>query len=300
MNSMLRRRIVSVSSIVGVCFLLCGCVERSVVFKVKKDGSGLVHFRNHTQNVSMFGSSQKSDDSKVPVQSKIDRAIEMMGEGVTLVSANESKNRSGWDGYDLVFAVADINKLNLTSQVDQILAEKDSDAEAAATDASDAGKTNESDNKTASLKVSYRFAFEDGQLKIRLHGLAEEAEASTGPAEGAIDPFAADPKSEATISASNAAFEQIAAKMLEDAQFGFFVEVEGTVTASNAKHRSKNLITLSRFKAGEIMKDKKAMAEMKAMSLTQKVPSRKVIAEMDQTINGFTFDAQEEIVVTFK
>ena len=81
---------------------LSGCIERSTVIKVKKDGSGVVHFRHHGQKIgiSFAGSSPQPDqqeENKLPSQDELSAMAKAMGSGVQLLSATQTTNRNDWD-----------------------------------------------------------------------------------------------------------------------------------------------------------------------------------------------------------
>ncbi|MCB1095424.1 MAG: hypothetical protein KDN22_07565 [Verrucomicrobiae bacterium] len=46
--------------------LLIGCIESSVVVKVKKDGSGILHMRTHTAALVFNGEEADNNDEHIP------------------------------------------------------------------------------------------------------------------------------------------------------------------------------------------------------------------------------------------
>lgn len=281
------------------CVVFSGCLEQSTVVKVKKDGSGVVHIRSHEQEVSITISAKKvnsdESESKLPSKERLQEMAEQMGEGVALKSAVETKNRSGWLGYELVFEFQDINHLVLDQALSNLTK---SDAKAAEDDS----KTSE---KADADVQELRFTLQDGRLEIRNHGLDDgEADATTDQAKpnGAIDPFANRPAAtNPSFSINDAAISTVYAKILADARIGLFVEIDGEIASTNAKHQKQNLITLVSLNIGELLDNPDATVKLRELeALKGSKLRRKRSQELADGLNGLDLDAQDPVFVQFK
>ena len=90
MSILLQKRLsFSLAAVTVLC--LSGCIEYSLVIKVSKDGSGLVHLRNHEQKVGITigGKKAQPDEKKpkLPSEKQLNKLAESLGTGVTLKSA---------------------------------------------------------------------------------------------------------------------------------------------------------------------------------------------------------------------
>ena len=110
---------------------LTGCLEESTVVKISKDGSGLIHTRKYENTqagkglLGGLGGGEDQGEEKIdaPTEEELKAKAKAMGEGVTFKSLRKGKNKSGWTGYEAIYAFEDINKVRLdlnTKNVDDM------------------------------------------------------------------------------------------------------------------------------------------------------------------------------------
>ena len=291
----------SLATVIGLVVSQSGCIERSVVVKVKKDGSGVVHLRSHTQQATItFGGNASKSEVEIPTEERLGKLAEKMGAGVQLVSLTESTNRSGWSGYDAIWKFDDINQLTLPGEV---LGSDDSDeAEAErADDSDDSGDDADEKDSEENEDGGFRFAYKDGVLSIHPygHGLDGETEEAAKRPQGAVDPFAAEPASQTpSINLTDAVTEQLFAKVLADMRLGIFVEVDGQVSDSNAKHRKENLVTLMSIHVGKLLDNPAAKQKLK--ELGNKKANMAKFQELADKVDGIDIDMQDPIRIAFQ
>lgn len=291
------------------CVLLAGCVERSTVIKVKRDRSGIVHLRHHEQEVSISFAikTEKVDDeseSPLPSVEEIEEMAEALG-NVELVSAEESINRNGWTGYDLIFRFDDVNELVLP---DRFAGLNESGDDVESSDAASGGqlatiKKNGSDETGEVEQLGgYRFEMVGGVLIVHTFiEEGEEDESEEEPTFGVVDPFAdAPPAPEARVDLQSVAIEQMMAPALSDMRIGVFVQVDGELEASNAAFREGNLITLLRLNVGDVLKDPDAKRHMKSMCHLKGSDRCAKMQEVAAEVAGLDIDLQDRIPVEYK
>ena len=297
-------------AVVVSCVLIAGCIERSTVVKVKRDGSGIVHIRHHEQEVSIsFGlkaeKTAEESESPLPPTDEIEEMAEALG-NVELVSAEESVNRNGWSGYDLIFRFDDVNELVLPDRFVGLEDSEEDDADSSDEALEGEPATNQEDDIAASKEVEqaggYRFEMVDGVLIV--HTFIEEGqdqEPEEEPEIGAVDPFADSPPApESKINLQSVAIEQMMAAALSDMRIGVFVQVDGELEASNAAFREGNLITLVRLNVGEVLKDPDAKRHMESMRHLKGSDRRIKMQEVAAEIDGLDIDLQDRILVEYK
>ena len=280
--------------LIGLCSLaFVGCIEQSVVVKVKKDGSGLVHERLHS--AALFKDKEPTDI--LPSNKEIAAMEKRMGKGVKLKSARKTTNRKGWVGYDLIFEFGDINEL--TAFLDQ--PSKDAGSERELGDK----VVEENDDKA----MSYTFEMADGVLRIKQdlsHEFFEQFEldetAETDQTGGAVDPFAGDFEEDKSPDLASVfavgladAQTQMLAAMFKGAKMGFFVEVDGELEHSDAAHQKDNLVTLMSIDLGRFLQ-----TVTKGGSLQGTAKSLEQLQDQLDTMDGLTADAKPVIEVGFK
>ncbi len=295
---MILKKLVSTSLVALLFVAVPGCLERSTVVKVNRDGSGIVHIRNHDQEVNIVIGGKKAEtedkESKLPSMESLDRIAKEMGSGVRVKSIKPSKNRSGWKGYDLIFEFDDINQMVLTDSLANI-GDKDSD------DAENADGKKEPAEKEP-LDREFRFTMKDGTLEIFSLAYDQPAKNATPadePQDGAIDPFAQEPAgSSPTFSLQETAMTQLYAKLLSDVRIGVFVQVNGPIESTNALHRDESLITLVNVNVGKMLEDENAVSKLKSIEHLENDPDRRAkIQEMANETDGLDVDTQKKIVV---
>ena len=293
--------------VLTICFAvlgvsLSGCVEQSMVIKVKADGSGVIQLRNHEQKVVIsFGSStarQDSPEKSLPPAERLEQITKQLGSGVKLVSARESTNRSGWPGYDLVWEFTDINQVTLSDRFDKLLRDKATKDQRENAHAE--GKSDE--DPAAETPKGFRFAMREGLLEVKPFGFDEQAagEEKIEPI-GTVDPFAAEPVgSPGKVDIFGSLGEEIAIKLLSEARIGLFVEVDGEIESTNARHREGNLITLVKINVGQLLENPESRERLKRMGQADREASLADLQALAEQTEGLDLDLQHPLKIKIR
>lgn len=273
---------------------LTGCIEESTVVKINKDGSGVIHTRKYENTAAGAGllgglgggadDAAKEEEIDAPTEEELAANAKAMGEGVTFKSLHKGKNSSGWTGYEVIYAFKDINKVGLDLNM------KNADDLEGPEQAAEAP---EKDEPGAAERVT--FEMKDGVLKIRTPDPSDAQQGDDGdggkaedPAEGARDPFADEPE--------NARMMAMMAPMFAGAKIGFFVQIDGGIAETNAKHRKDDMITIMRADLGKLFANPAAIDKMEDLEGNSREEAQKII----DSIEGVDMDLQDPITVRFK
>lgn len=274
-------------------FWLSACFEESVVIKVGKDGSGVVHYRkysNDTAGAGFFGGLGGGDDEETnpeeaedaedeTLKAELEARATAMGEGVVLQSFRKGKNTSGWDGHEAVFAFPDINKLRLDMN-----------------DAMDDGGAKDEEEAAADEPEYIEFEMKDGLLAIRTPPMQKEKKAEAVQDQGGAENEAVDPFGDEAGNDPQMAMLAGMAGMFAGARMGYFVEIDGEIAESNALHRKDNLITILRMDVGKILANAEAVNQLERLEKVDAAEAQKIADQVD----GFDADLQQPIKVRFK
>jgi hypothetical protein len=271
---------------------LTGCLEESTVVKISNDGSGVIHTRKYENTqagkglLGGLGGGEDKEEKEIdaPTEEELKAKARTMGEGVTFTSLRKGKNKSGWTGYEAIYAFKDINKVKLELNMKDADDMKQPEADQEAPDEENGG---ESELVTFEMK--------DGLLKIRTPDPAEEGKGKekdqgeqNDPAEGAQDPFGeegGDPQMMAMM-----------APMFAGAKVGFFVEIDGGIAETNAKHQEGNMITIMRADLGKLFANPGAINQLNGMEGKDRQGVQKIV----DSIEGIDMDLQDPITVKLK
>jgi hypothetical protein len=275
---------------------LTGCLEESTVVKISKDGSGLIHTRKYENTQAgkgllgglggLGGGEDKKEEEEIdaPTEEELKAKAKGMGEGVTFKSLRKGKNKSGWTGYEAIYAFEDINtvKLDLNRKNADDMKQAEDDAEAP-------------DKADAEAADPVTFEMKEGVLKIRTpdpsdqkNGNDEGKGEQKDPAGGARDPFADEPDDPQMMA--------MMAAMFAGAKVGFFVEIDGEIAETDAKHREGNMITIMRADLGKLFANPEAMKKAEKLE----GESRKEVQHIVDSIKGIDMDLQDPITVKLK
>lgn len=269
---------------------LTGCIEESTVVKINKDGSGVIHTRKYENTeggkglLGGLGGGAEDDEPEIeaPTEEELTARAEAMGEGVTFKSLRKGKNKSGWTGYEAVYTFKDINTveldLNMKDSGDMEQAEEEQEG---------------ADQEEAGEPERVTFEMKDGVLKIRTPDPADEKngkdeDQEKDAAEGAQDPFA--------DNAEGAGMMAMMAPMFAGAKVGFFVEVDGEIAETNAKHRKGSMITILRADLGKLFANPEALSKLDGLEGNDRQEVQKIV----DSIEGVDMDLQDPITVEFK
>ena len=272
---------------------LTGCLEESTVVKINKDGSGVIHTRKYENTqagkglLGGLGGGEDREEKEIdaPTEEELKAKARTMGEGVTFTSLHKGKNKSGWTGYEAIFAFKDINKVKLDLNMKDADDMKQPEADQEAPDEENGGEKPE----------LVTFEMKDGLLKIRTpdpeegkEGKEKDQEEEDDPAEGAQDPFgeeSGDPQMMAMM-----------APMFAGAKVGFFVEIDGGIAESNAKHQNGNMITIMRADLGKLFANPGALNQLNGMEGKDRQEVQKIVDSVD----GIDMDLQDPVTVKLK
>ncbi len=262
--------------------------------KVNDAGSGLVHLRNHEQQATLSfvkTDTEVDEETKLPTEDALGELTASLGEGVSLVSMTRSTNRSGWSGYDVIWEFEDINQLTIPDAILGDDEEEDSESSSQEDDQTEIAK---SDSEAS----GFRFSKQGDRLEIHPYGKDAEPQ-PTAKQIGAVDPFADQPPgSSPTISFGDVAAQSVLAKALTEMRVGIFVQIEGDIAESNAKHLDENLITLINVQIGKLLEQPEAKQHLQKFQ--GRKPTRAEAQELADELDGLTLDLQNPIVVQFR
>jgi hypothetical protein len=275
-------------------FGLASCIEESTVVKIHKDGSGIIHTRKYENTAAGAGllgglggdadAAGEEEEIDAPTEEEFKAKAGAMGEGVTFKSLRKGKNKSGWTGYEAIYAFKDINqvKLDLNMKDADDLKQPEDDPDAPAKQGGEATEL-------------VTFEMKDGVLKIRTPdpadrkpGDGEDEEGKDEAAEGARDPFGDGP--------GNVRMMGMMAAMFAGAKVGFFVEIDGGIAKTNAKHQDGDMITIMRADLGKLFANPEALDKMEGLEGSSRGEVQKIV----DSIDGIDMDLQDPITVEFK
>ncbi|MEO1524956.1 MAG: hypothetical protein AAFX06_05940 [Planctomycetota bacterium] len=255
--------------------LVCcaGCLEQSVVIKVDDDGSAVVHVRAYAEELNLgFGDAKPDKKRKPPTEEFLNEVAAKMGNGVRFKELRESKNSSGWDGFEILFECEDVNQVELDlSELLSLQFEK-----------TEKENTEEEPDKLWGARL--RFKHDESSLTIMNEFPKQKAVSSSETQ----DPFAAsDP-----IPSVNPIGMSIATSIVKRVRMGVFVQVDG-MQSTTAKHHQGDLVTLNRID-GARMSDT-AIFELLTLGQGEPAPAR--LQELADHSKGLDWDVQPTITV---
>ena len=297
---------------IGICvatllLITVGCIEKSVVIKVKRDGSGVIHVRDFQQSAKLgfsFGGSKKTDKTeeskpKVPSGEELSRVARELGSGVTVQSVSAAKNDAGWNGFEVIFAFEKVDDLTINKGKRLMsLGKKKSDSPS---------KPDESEKMKEDLNIGneIRFELKEGMLVVHQTPLlsAEAIQAKSRQTEPATkDPFGNEPKSAAGIEISTSSvMEGLFINALKDARIGMFIELEDGIGQTNALYHDDNQVTLFKAVLGPLIQQKAKLEELRSLSKNLEGKERqKASQDLVETIDGMDIDMSETLTIAFR
>ncbi len=274
-------------TIIGLLsLLLTSCFEQSTVIKVNKDGTGIIHTRSY-QNTgavgglgAMFGGGgEEAADSAapdLPSDEELQSIAQEMGEGVSVQSVKQSTNKAGWPGHEAIYAFTDISKVKipLDTQMDQT----GIDTEEVPAEASN---------------ITFGQQGDVLSIFVPFISKADEEVAATAPAEASENPFG---DTAAGGLDSMMSMMGMMGPMFKGARMGVFVQIDGELVATNAKHSKGQLITILNADIGKLLSDPKALTDLKGIE----APTREEAQAIADKLDGITADFTEEIKVKIR
>jgi hypothetical protein len=292
---------------VGLILLsLVGCLQVDTVIKVKPDGSGTIEesvmvskemvqmmsgmveqmMQGMAEGMEEAGKEASAEPSaKEPEQkpamesfslfdeAKLKREAGDMGEGVTYVSG-KAVSTSDFEGYEAVYAFADINKLKMNQNP----------SDNVPSDPSQGG----SDEKEE--YVTFRFAKgKPATLRVKL------PEDEPGEKDEAVKPDEMGQPSAEEQQQAAMALQQMKS-MFKGMKIAMAIEVEGAIVDTNATHVDGSRVTIMELDFGKLLE----MPE-KLMQFSQLQPDSVEDAKAFlKDIPGFKVDMNKQLTIKFK
>jgi hypothetical protein len=251
---------------------LSGCLQEEKIVKLKPDGSGTIEetvvfsktaLASLQQMAAGFGS-DKAADAKLPDlfdEAKIKAAASKMGEDVTFVSAKKIDGEQG-QGFSAIYAFSDINKVKLDQNPGDALP--------------DSGRA----KPTPSKKEPIVFHFTKGSpAELTLAMPAPEFK----------------PKKEQPAGMEDMAM-QMMKQMFKDLRITLALEMQGTISETNAEYRDGSRITLMDMDFNKVIADPekfKALAKASPQTLQE---AKALIKGLD----GVKIETAPEVKIKFQ
>lgn len=256
--------------------LLSACFEESIVIKVDKSGAGFVEHKSFNNVENLMGSmlagledSLNDGESSSTPESKYNdeyfaAQASKMGGGVSVESWKLATNEKGFQGYEAIYAFADINELRVSTSP----GDEDAKDESAPVDSS-------------ALEAEHYFTMSDGKLTIHTPE-PETEENQVEMADQAND-------------AMNEQMLDMMAGFLAGARVSVRVEGLDEIKSTNARHFTDNSVTVMDVRIDEMLRDKKLFSEAQNFNALGREEAQ-VLADQ---IDGLDVDTQAEIVLEF-
>ena len=299
---MMIRKVMKAGGIGLILLSLVGCLQVDSVIKVKADGSGsieetvmmskeMVQMMEGMMQQMMQGMTEEMEEpgkepsEKQPEQKQVQESFDLfdeaklkqeagdMGEGVTYVSGKKISTDT-FEGYNAVYAFADINKLKFNQNP----------SDNVPSDPSQSGSEEEEEYIT--------FSFTKGKPATLSVKLPEEEP------EKKDDAAKQDEKAEQSAAEQEQAAMMLAQmkSMFKGMKIAMAIEVEGAVVETNATHVDGSRITIMELDFGQLLE----MPE-KLVQFSQLQPeSLEDAKEFMKDIPGFKVDMNKELMVKFK
>lgn len=209
-----------------VLLMVSGCVEQSIVVKVKTDKSAVIQVRSYSEKpmFAVTSDDKKTNQRRVPSQETLEAIASKLGSGVTFRELRKGSNSSGWSGFDAVFECDDISKVTLDTDLLTSMKIKE------------ASESKIKQNDGPPTRLAFRF---EGN-ELRIENTMTIARSKSSDAE-TRDPFAKAPPMPSSNPFSIAILEGIVKKI----RFGTFVQIEGKIRSTNARHQAGDMIAIA-------------------------------------------------------
>ncbi|MEP6669063.1 MAG: hypothetical protein ABJF10_07925 [Chthoniobacter sp.] len=251
---------------------LTGCLQVEKVVKLQTDGSGTIEETVVLTQSALTGLQQmtaglggdKGGGGKMPDlfdEAKLKAAAARMGDGVTFVSAKKIEGEQG-QGFTAIYAFSDINKVKLDQNPGDALP--------------DPGKVKASSSK----KEPITFHFTKGSpAELTLAMPAPEFKPKKPQAEGMEDMAM-----------------QMMKQMFKDMRISLAIEVQGTISETNAEYRDGSRVTLMDMDFNKVLADPekfKALAKANPQTLQE---AKTLIKGLD----GVKIETAPEVKIKFQ
>lgn len=269
--------------------ILGGCLQTETKIKVEKDGSGTVEQRvimrkdivEMMQGMQTAMGGTASGGSGVFNEEKLKEDASQMGPGVRMLEARPITTDAG-SGYMVRYGFTDINRL----KVPETPLLGDTPANPAGGISTDRSiiTFKFSKGNPATLEVLFRKdtgpkeSVAEGQKRTE-NAIEEEEEAEE--------------EEEEESSAQDIAMMQ---ELLRDMKLSIRVEVNGTITSTNADYRSGSVVTLMDVDFNALLQNKEAFEKL----TTDKVGSLDELKEFSRKYPGLQMETKEQVQIKFR
>lgn len=294
----MRERLLIGAGLLLMLLSLVGCLQVDTLIKVKPDGSGTIEetFMMSKEMVQMMEGMMKQmmeamaegmeeageePSAKQPEQKQAMESFDLfdeaklkqeagdMGEGVTYVSGKKISTDT-FEGYEAVYAFADINKLKLNQNPSHNV------------------PSDPSENGPEEKEEYVTFRFTKGKPATLTVKLPEEESHKKNEAAKPAEPYAEEQQQAAKLAQMKTMFKGMKIAMA--------IEVEGAVVETNATHVDGSRVTIMELDFGKLLE----MPE-KLVQFSQLEPdSVQDAKEFMKDLPGFKVDMNKELTIKFK
>lgn len=259
---------------------MVGCIETEVVVTVRPDGSGTVQQTvlmsktvvEQMQALSRgMGGDEGTNAFDIYKPEELEAKAAEYGASVTLVKSEPYENDKG-TGYRAVYAFDDINEL----QLDQ-------------NPGSSAPSTGQPGEEQAPQEY-VGFSFTKGKVATLKVRRPQEQESTGGEDDSDSDAEAPD-----ADDIDEEALAQVT-KMFDGMRVAVIIEIDGSITRTNATHRKGNRVTLLDLDFGKVLGDADKLKQFAKVNPKTVEEAKKVLKD----VPGIKVDLNEELVISFK
>jgi hypothetical protein len=261
-----------------ICIMLAGCFQVETKVRVNPDGSGTVEekmllgkkmveqMEHMAQSFSQEG--KKAEPFSLYDPKKLREQAAGMGSSVEFVSV-EPLEEKDFKGYRAIYSFKDINTLRLSRKTEAPLSEKNADKE---------------DNEKPIL-----FRFTPGE-QARLEVIQPKQEKT------AVTPGSDTQREPEQQSPFTPQQEKEMLELLRGMKFSLVIEVNGTITESNASYQDDNRITLFAFDFGRMALDSKKLELLMKAEPTSPEEAK----EMLKDLPGVKVELNDPLEIVFE
>jgi len=262
-----------------VCAMLAGCFQVETTVRLNPDGSGTVEEnmllsgkmveQMEQMAMAFAGPDEKAKPFSLYDPQKLRERAVGMGSGVVFVSG-EPLEKEGFKGYRATYSFKDINTLKLSRKAE--------------------GPMSDGDGSKGGTEQPIQFRFTPGR-EARLVVIQPHAEKQTEqPAPDTVPQPAKEQKASMTPDQEKAMVE-----MLKGMKFSLAIEVNGTITESNASYRNGNRITLFELDLGRMVLDAEKLELLKKAEPASPEEAKEIL----KALPGFKMELNDPLELVF-
>ncbi|MFQ5568538.1 MAG: hypothetical protein ACE5G0_02620 [Rhodothermales bacterium] len=264
-------RVFALLTALTALLLLPGCFTFDVLLTVRPDGSGLVEqiFVLQGPMLEMLRMFSEEDELALCREDELRQETSTMGEGVRLVSV-ELTDEDDTLGCRTVYSFDDINTLTLNLAPDSQLP-----------------ASMEADETESNATPDFTFSFTPGSpasLVMNIPQSDEDDAVNDNPETAPVD------------STTRAQQLNMMRRMLRGGRLSMAVELEGTVTESNATYLLDNVVTLLEIDFDRFLEDDVQLERLADANPTSPEEVRALLEEVE----GIKVETLEEVFIRFK